>query len=274
MSSTVALRFAVVSINSDGELAIADTIDNKIVTPEGTIDPTGLAQICATMNAADLLERRRDIAAALEALADERAPLTFAEVCPDTCNIPDHTIRMEISRYMDRWDCVDVSDLEDENGHQDIEAWEFRAGGVVRYEVREIPDPDYEPENEEDESRSVFAVVDTENDDEIMETFTDEEDADREAEDKSRDHRLESLYGFPFANNYARIIHERDIDDFAAAGFLVWENNVTGKLYAGIDGGGYSYEGAHFAPLWWRAASRGGWLVETETGPRRVRSTE
>ncbi len=45
---------------------------------------------------------------------------------------------------------------------------------------------------------------------------------------------------------------DRLIADFAAAGFVVATHDPSGQVYAGIDGGGYSFLDAHWAPLYLR----------------------
>jgi hypothetical protein len=75
--------------------------------------------------------------------------------------------------------------------------------------------------------------------------------------------------GWPWANNTGWKIDERDVEDFDAAGFVVARFD-GGDLWAGVDGGGYSFTDAHWAPLYLRRAAANGWYVRTDAGLRRV----
>lgn len=80
----------------------------------------------------------------------------------------------------------------------------------------------------------------------------------------------ESANGWPWAQNSGYPIDEREADDFGAAGFVVATHEPSGQTYAGIDGGGYGFTDAHWAPLMaQRAAGRFGWPVRTSAGLRR-----
>jgi hypothetical protein len=81
--------------------------------------------------------------------------------------------------------------------------------------------------------------------------------------------------GWPFAQNYAAAIDERDADDFAACGFVVATHEPSGQVYAGIDGGGYSTLDAHWCPLYLRFHLHGQYApahiyAPTKDGLRRV----
>lgn len=225
---------------------------------------------CAELNAIELIKARKELDVQLANLADERPALTLDAITPDRCNIPDRVIEGEIRAFRNRYDGIDVTDLADENGNQDPEKWEHIAGGrdSERFEVREIPDPDYAPASEDDETPVVYAVVDTEGaGDGIVETFMDEDDAESDRDERNREAFGESLYGFPFAHNHGYVIDGWDVESFAAAGFLVWLYDGD-KYIVGIDGGGYSFDGAHWAPLFFSRMA--GVKIETETGPRIV----
>jgi hypothetical protein len=111
---------------------------------------------------------------------------------------------------------------------------------------------------------------------------TDESEADDAAAEGNREDYRTNAAGWPFAHNYAAAIDERDADDFAACGFVVATHEPSGQVYAGIDGGGYSFLDAHWAPLYLRMmlthgrAGSGAWLPEkhiyvpTRDGLRRV----
>lgn len=74
--------------------------------------------------------------------------------------------------------------------------------------------------------------------------------------------------GWPFAHNYAAEISEYQADDFVACGFVVARHEPSGNVYAGIDGGGYSFIDAHWVPLYLRRHA--GDYVPTEKGLRRL----
>lgn len=88
-----------------------------------------------------------------------------------------------------------------------------------------------------------------------------------------RERMDESRYGFPWAWNWAFQPDERITDDeLREAGFTVAHyTGGDGDLYrlCGIDGGGYSVDGAHFAPLCaivYANRSKYHWTVETDNG--------
>jgi hypothetical protein len=229
----------------------------------------------------------------LRELADLRPPITLAWVCKDQCNFTDRTVEGEVRAFQRRYDAVDVSNLEDAEGHHDIDEWDYVAGGRTPYEVRKYtqqvredtqPLPTYLDEtgtelygyledhysdDGEPWPDAFYTVVDTDSGEQEGEYTEDEDEAREECERLNRDHVMENLYGFPFAHNYGVEIESYEIEDFAEAGFVVWRYKED-TLIAGIDGGGYSFLGEHWLPLFWRKAVRGGWIIETDTGPRRV----
>ena len=94
-----------------------------------------------------------------------------------------------------------------------------------------------------------------------------------DAIDFVRERMDESRYGFPWAWNWAFQPDERITDDeLREAGFTVAHyTGGDGDLYrlCGIDGGGYSVDGAHFAPLCaivYANRSKYHWTVETDNG--------
>jgi hypothetical protein len=130
--------------------------------------------------------------------------------------------------------------------------------------------------------RTVYLVIDTENrnadarDGDTLEEcgrenydVTDEDDAKSACEAANLEDYRTNAAGWPWANNTGWKIDERDVDDFDAAGFVVARFD-GGDLWAGIDGGGYSFTDAHWAPLYLRRAAANGWYVRTDAGLRRV----
>lgn len=193
----------------------------------------------------------------MQELARELPPLTMKEVCPDRCNIGDRTIRSNIARFMDRYTRIDTSLLDTD----DIDKWELLTGSE-RYEVREIPDPD---DAEGDVPSVVYQVWDTEEREQVGDTFYKEYRADDEARSLNLEHQREHLYGFPFAHTWGWAISRYDVERFEAAGFVVWLYDGF-EYIAGIDGGGYSFEGAHYIRVYWDCMS--GSVVETDDGYR------
>lgn len=125
----------------------------------------------------------------------------------------------------------------------------------------------------------VWIVVDTDCDDErVTDTGrhinvpaydpTDEDNARRAATEGNREDYRENACGHPFAWNYAFTIEQRrDAEDFARAGFVVAVYD-GGQAWAGIDGGGYDFIGAHWVPLY--LGRHVGEYVRTSQGLRRV----
>lgn len=204
-----------------------------------------------------LMRRREELARQLRNLADKRPPVTFAEVEQDRSFIN------EAGRYRDQYNTIDVTAFEDENGHQNIDHWNLVAFGDAheRYQVRETNDPEYT----DDPDEVAWIIVDTEDGDSHVDTFADEQDAENEAEEMNRAEVMENLHGFPFAQNYGYEIPHGDADRFAAAGFLVWEHEPSGKTIAGVDGGGYAMI------VHWQRMIFAMWnVIETDSGPRRT----
>lgn len=134
------------------------------------------------------LKAGRDVAdTAMQKLAHELPPLTMKEVCPDRCNINDRTIRSDIARFMDRYTRIDTSLLDT----GDFDKWELLTGSD-RYEVREVPDPEYD----EGTDYLVYQVWDTDAQ-EVVDTEYDEDKAERACDELNLEDQREHLYGFP-----------------------------------------------------------------------------
>jgi hypothetical protein len=153
---------------------------------------------------------------------------------------------------------------------------EHDARAVAAWLAENAPGRDPEP---------VFVVWDTERDEDARDGDrysplhecgrddydpADEDDARRAAEGANLEDYRDNAHGWPFAHNYAAEIEEWEAEDFAAAGFVVARHEPSGKVYAGIDGGGYSFLDAHWAPLLLRRMAKGGGYVRTSKGLRRV----
>ena len=113
-------------------------------------------------------------------------------------------------------------------------------------------------------------MYDTEEDEVVETEILTETEAELEAGTRSRDHVMDHLYGFPFAQSTGYVIQEYEIDAFADAGFLVWNYKGGELIIAGIDGGGYSFLAAHWFKLYWHRATKYGWKIMTGSGYRRV----
>lgn len=213
----------------------------------------------APATVADLKALTEQIAAlqdAQRALARTLPPITLKDVCADGCNV-DPTFERDVRRFInDRMKDIDVTLLDRDN----VGKWECL---TPRYAVRQT-----------DSDEDAYGIFDY-NDDKFV---TDEDDKplafddEGEAQDHANDLESESehRYGFPFAQNIGSLIeHEAWVDDLQACGFEVYRYDGD-QIIAGIDGGGYSFMGAHFAPLYARLAARCEWLVETKDGPRLI----
>jgi hypothetical protein len=110
-----------------------------------------------------------------------------------------------------------------------------------------------------------------------------ENEAEQVAAERNQESWDESRYSFPWASSYVFLPgYCIDKGDLAKAGFIVGEY-LGGKGdwreddwydVCGIDGGGYSFKGAHFAKLAALTAERLGWPVPTDKGDRRVTTDE
>ncbi len=104
------------------------------------------------------------------------------------------------------------------------------------------------------------------------------DDALQVASEKDREAMNEGQAGFPWANGWCFLPDDRiDTQDLKDAGFTVatycggrgnWREDDEYTL-CGIDGGGYSFKGQHFALLYFAHCLRRGWDVETDNGPAR-----
>lgn len=217
-----------------------------------------------TNEALSLIGQRNAIDSKLQALAALRPALTMRDITPDLCNIPDGVIEDQICRLRGQYDRIDCALLDTE----DIDKWELVGGGSERFVVqadrRNLID-EIDGHNLNDEEVT-YQVVDSETGE--AEDFVDEDDATSAAEVYNHDDTTENLHGFPFAQTWGYLLEgEWEIEQFASCGFLVWRYDGD-KLIAGIDGGGYSFDGQHWAPLFY--GKRRGQTIDTITGPRRV----
>ena len=101
-----------------------------------------------------------------------------------------------------------------------------------------------------------------------------ESDAEDKADELNRENAQEGGYGFPWAHSWCHMPEDFiEDEELQAAGFVVatytggsgTRNDVTFRL-VGIDGGGYGFSEAHFAPLVFIVAWRRNWIVQTDKG--------
>lgn len=91
-------------------------------------------------------------------------------------------------------------------------------------------------------------------------------DCEYEAEDAAREREQERRYDHPWANGRAYFPADNIRDeDLKAAGYVV--AYLKGEhRFAGVDGGGYSFDDAHLLPLAWAMAGRWGLAVRFDDG--------
>lgn len=103
------------------------------------------------------------------------------------------------------------------------------------------------------------------------------------ANEKDHESMQEQQHGFPWANSWCWLpddfITDQELKD---AGFTVatycggkgdWREDNEYRL-CGVDGGGYSFKGQHFAPLAAAVAARCNWTVETDEGPAHIKAED
>ena len=196
---------------------------------------------------------QRDIERAerqLVALAQQRSPVTLRDLANDSA------FDRQVMEFRDRYETFDHTLLDEP---KDADDWDLVSSGTHdRYVVRDT----------EEEDGTWYQVYDA-YEDKWLDKSDEYSYAEEEAERANRDETIDTLHGFPFAQNVGFIINQYEVQQFAAAGFLVWRYK-GGELIAGIDGGGYNMLDAHWKPLWFARCIEAERLVETETGPRRA----
>ena len=226
--------------------------------------------------------------------AVERVAFTvfLTDLVPDACNFQDKVFEGFVRAFMDKFmPAVKMGVLD-----EDPERWEVPPR--FRYEVQEKERPgrgeDYG--EEEEEVYTCYIIVDTD----YLQMYAEEHlengiggcdgalpdgitafwDDKERAEERARemDYEEDHHYGFPWANNWAYFPDERFTkEELQAAGFRV--GHYTGgdkQLYrvCGIDGGGYSFEGQHWAPLCAIFHETRNLKVETEAGMRFIHTNK
>lgn len=195
--------------------------------------------------------------------------ISYRTLNPDDCNVTDPVFLDEARAWFaDRMPGFPLNLLD-----PDHEQWEVHEPEIDGpWEVCET-----EYVDEDGDTDTGFAVFHPEERDEARDETVDVWILEEEAEDKARelneDH-APARYGHPWAHGWAHR-PDRSISDelLHAAGFIVATytspDGDTHRL-CGIDGGGYSFEGAHFVKLYALWAVEVGRTVATKDGERMI----
>ena len=164
-------------------------------------------------------------------MTEQYETIDYRALNPDNCNIQDREFEQGINRFMERrMPGFPLQLLE-----RDYERWELAPLGTC--EVDEIEDGLWEVLN---------------NCGEIVQ-FADEDEAQAFA-DEQNEEAEEGRLGFPWAWNWCHYPCEYITDEqLRAAGFtigLYTDSDGEQRRLCGIDGCGYSFQGAHFSKLY------------------------
>jgi hypothetical protein len=197
---------------------------------------------------------------------DNTPTVTLRALVPDRCNFKDRTFEKFVDRFMRRYMTGIPLGMLDTSSEVARERWE-----IVEDDPSEFVSRTSEMAYNGDDDRCITHYHADWNG--CEETFDNEDDA----IDFVRERIEESRYGFPWAWNWSWMPDDRITDDeLREAGFTVAQytggaggrNDAEYRL-CGIDGGGYSFKGAHFALLCaivHANRSQYGWTVETDDG--------
>ena len=225
-----------------------DTLTPETETMTDPTNTTTLARMLAiTEQLSRLIGERVDLGRTLP-------PVKFTDLIADRCNFLDRSFERDVDEFMQKHlTPLDTTLI----NREDPDKWELL---TPRYESREVEGGyavwDY--------SMGEFVTLE---DDDAVEVFAEAGDADEKMCDLQAEEE-QALCGFPFAWNNGWVVENTYwLDEMRAAGFLVYRYDGE-AIIAGIDGGGYSFRGAHFAPLYAALAAKNGWMVRTNAGPR------
>lgn len=248
-----------------------DALDNALDTADNVVDVVDVVSI-TTLKAADLVTLRNTVRRLQEDLARTLPPLAYDVALAMVTGTPhalspergsprpqDRALRADVEKFWDsRFPSLDVTLLADKDGNHDIERWT---------EVGVDPS-EWVSEGVDNDDNDAWAV--THPNEGTVETFDCEDDATERAQEIYESIR-DSRAGFPFAWNtgWTGSSVKYWLAELVSAGFVVYQYDGD-EYIAGIDGGGYSFLDAHFAPLYLTLAAKHDWLVETDAGPRRV----
>lgn len=193
---------------------------------------------------------------------DNTPIVNFQALVPDRCNFKDRTFERFVDRFMERFMPGFPLGLLDTSSEVAHERWE-----IVEDDPSAFVSRTSEMLYNGDDDRCITRYHADWNG--CEETFDREDDA----IDFVRERMEESRYGFPWAWNWAFQPDQQITDtELREAGFMV--ATYTGGdddqyRLCGIDGGGYSFKGAHFATLCaivYANRRKYGWTVETDNG--------
>jgi hypothetical protein len=185
--------------------------------------------------------------------------IDYRALNPDNCNIQDR----EFERAIDRFMSVRMPGFPLQLLERDYERWEIEPSHTytVKREADDVTGPNGEsnPYSVEDEYGDVH-LFDCESE---AEDFCDEQ---REEDEQGR-------LGFPWAWNWCHYPDEYITDEqLREAGFtigLYTDSDGEQRRLCGIDGCGYSFQGAHFSKLYAIVSqSEPRTPVDTKDGPR------
>jgi hypothetical protein len=200
---------------------------------------------------------------------DNTPTVNLRALVSDRCNFKDRTFERFVRRFME-WAMpsfpLGLLDTSSETAH---ERWEIVEDDPVDY-ITEIQEEEPGATGADDDLIYTRYRTSWNGYEETFDCFDDAFDHVRQCMDESR-------YGFPWAWNWAFLPDDRITDDeLRAAGFTVatYTGGAGGRddcqyRLCGIDGGGYSFDGAHFAPLCaivYANRHKYRWTVETDNG--------
>lgn len=184
--------------------------------------------------------------------------IEYKRLNPDNCNIQDMEFERGINRFMERYmPGFPIQLLE-----RDYERWELEPLGTCEVSS-EFPADSHD-------CHEVFFVIDNYGE---RHEFADECDAEEFAQEQNEEAE-EGRLGFPWAWNWCfRPADNINDEDLRAAGFTI--GLYTGGdgdqvRLCGIDGGGYSFQGAHYSKLYAITHRRWGRAVQTIDGLRMI----
>ena len=198
---------------------------------------------------------------------DNTPTVTLRALVPDGCNFKDQTFEKFVDRFMRRYMTGFPMGMLDTSSEVAHERWE-----IVEDDPSEYVTATSEMLYNGDDDRCITRYLAS--GDGFEEEFFETED---DALDFVRERLEERRYGFPWAQSWAFRPDDRITnDELHEAGFTVaiYTGGEGGRddcqyRLCGIDGGGYSFAGAHFSRLCaivYANRSQYGWAVETDDG--------
>ncbi len=187
--------------------------------------------------------------------------IEYKQLNPDNCNIKDVEFERGIDRFMERrMPGFPLQLLE-----RDYERWELEPLGTCEVET------EFHPEAcAGDHGTEIIFVIDAYGE---RHEFADECDAEDFAQEQN-EQAEDSRYGFPWANNWCHYPCEYITDEqLQEAGFVIGlytDADGEQRRLCGIDGGGYSFQGAHFSKLYAIVMHANEMPVNTTDGPKLI----